>query len=184
MSHVTTADGVTMARMGGLSEGLARVSGVCSLSLTGHPCAPVSGWAGKGHARSASGGGLRFPGHPEERLRPTRALLASLSPEHLPYDVSKESHVFNPEVITCFLVLFFFPTFLLLLAFTSCEGASEIERNGVVISLVVQWLRLHTPNTGGLGSIPGQGIGPNMPQLRWKTPQATAKTQHSQTNNK
>ncbi|TEA42709.1 hypothetical protein DBR06_SOUSAS1610227, partial [Sousa chinensis] len=24
-------------------------------------------------------------------------------------------------------------------------------------SLVVQWLRLHAPNTGGLGSIPGQG---------------------------
>ena len=24
-------------------------------------------------------------------------------------------------------------------------------------SLVVQWLRLHTPNAGGLGSIPGQG---------------------------
>lgn len=73
-----------------------------SLSLTGHPCAPVSGGAGKGHTRSASGGGLRFPGHPEECLWPTRALLASLSPEHLPYDVSKESHVFNPEIITCF----------------------------------------------------------------------------------
>ena len=25
------------------------------------------------------------------------------------------------------------------------------------ISLVVQWLRLHTPNAGGRGSIPGQG---------------------------
>ena len=24
-------------------------------------------------------------------------------------------------------------------------------------SLVVQWLRLHAPNAGGLGSIPGQG---------------------------
>ena len=25
-------------------------------------------------------------------------------------------------------------------------------------SLVVQWLRLHAPNSGGLGSIPGQGF--------------------------
>ena len=32
-------------------------------------------------------------------------------------------------------------------------------------SLVVQWLGLHTPNAGGLGSIPGQGTRPHMPQL-------------------
>ena len=32
-------------------------------------------------------------------------------------------------------------------------------------SLVVQWLRLHTPNAGGLGSIPGQGTRAHMPQL-------------------
>ena len=31
--------------------------------------------------------------------------------------------------------------------------------------LVVQWLRLHTPNAGGLGSIPGQGTRSHMPQL-------------------
>ena len=33
-------------------------------------------------------------------------------------------------------------------------------------SLVVQWLRLHTPNAGGPGSIPSRGTGSLMPQLR------------------
>ena len=33
-------------------------------------------------------------------------------------------------------------------------------------SLVVQWLRLCTPNAGGPGLIPGQGTRFNMPQLR------------------
>ena len=38
-------------------------------------------------------------------------------------------------------------------------------------SLVVQRLRLHIPNTGGWGSIPGQGTRPHMPQLRvWMPP--------------
>ncbi|TEA40837.1 hypothetical protein DBR06_SOUSAS19710046, partial [Sousa chinensis] len=30
--------------------------------------------------------------------------------------------------------------------------------------MVVQWLRLHTPNNGGPGSIPGQGTRSHMPQ--------------------
>ena len=30
--------------------------------------------------------------------------------------------------------------------------------------LVVQWLRYHTPNAGGLGSIPGHGTRSYMPQ--------------------
>ena len=33
-------------------------------------------------------------------------------------------------------------------------------------SLVVQWLRLRAPNSGGLGSIPGQGTRSHMPQLK------------------
>ena len=33
-------------------------------------------------------------------------------------------------------------------------------------SLVVQWLRLLAPNTGGPGSIPGQGTRSHMPQQR------------------
>ena len=45
-----------------------------------------------------------------------------------------------------------------------------------------QWLRLHTPNVGGLGSIPSQGTGSYMLQLRSKIPRATAKNQHSRTN--
>ena len=45
-------------------------------------------------------------------------------------------------------------------------------------SLVVQWLRLHHPNAGGPGSIPGQGTTSHIPQLKI-LPGAT-KTQHSQ----
>ena len=33
-------------------------------------------------------------------------------------------------------------------------------------SLVFQWLRHHTPNAGGPGSIPSQGTRSHMPQLR------------------
>ena len=32
--------------------------------------------------------------------------------------------------------------------------------------LVIQRLRLYTPNAGGLGSIPGPGIRAHMPQLK------------------
>ncbi|TEA33101.1 hypothetical protein DBR06_SOUSAS18610013, partial [Sousa chinensis] len=47
-------------------------------------------------------------------------------------------------------------------------------------SLVVQWLRLHTPNAGGPGSISGQGTRSHMLQLRvrmlqLKIPHATTK---------
>ena len=38
-------------------------------------------------------------------------------------------------------------------------------------SLVVQWLRLHTHNAGGLGPIPGQGTRSCMLQLRAHMPQ-------------
>ena len=62
------------------------------------------------------------------------------------------------------------------------------------ISLVVQWLRLHAANAGGLGSIPGQGTRSHMLQLRvhmpqlkiphaaMKTKNPTTKTLHSQIN--
>ena len=36
-------------------------------------------------------------------------------------------------------------------------------------SLVVQWLSLHTPNAGWLGSLPSQGTKSHMPQLRPST---------------
>ena len=42
-------------------------------------------------------------------------------------------------------------------------------------SLLVQWLRLCTPNAGDLGSIPGQGTRSHMAQL--KTPHAASKTE-------
>ena len=38
-------------------------------------------------------------------------------------------------------------------------------------SLVVQWLKLHAPSAGGLGSIPGQGTRSHMLQLRVLMPQ-------------
>ena len=52
-------------------------------------------------------------------------------------------------------------------------------------SLVVQWLRLHSPNAGDLGLIPSQGTRSRMPQLKARMPQlkilhAAAKTRHSQ----
>ena len=40
---------------------------------------------------------------------------------------------------------------------------------GPETSLVVQGLRLQAPNAGGLGSIPNQGAGSHMPQLRLST---------------
>ena len=38
-------------------------------------------------------------------------------------------------------------------------------------SLVAQWLRLHTPNTGDWGSTPGQGTRSHIPQLKVRVPQ-------------
>ena len=39
--------------------------------------------------------------------------------------------------------------------------------------LVVQWLRLFSPGTGGPSSTPGQGIRTHMPQLRPSAPKET-----------
>ena len=49
--------------------------------------------------------------------------------------------------------------------------------NTAETSLGVQWLRLHTPNAGGLGLIPGQGTRSHMPQL--KIPNALRKIDNS-----
>ena len=54
--------------------------------------------------------------------------------------------------------------------------------------LEAQGLRLHSPNAGGLGSIPDQGTRSHMQQLRFQTPQpdilhATAKTWWNVTRN-
>ena len=55
-------------------------------------------------------------------------------------------------------------------------------------SLVVQSPRLHAPNAGDLGSIPGQGTRSHMPQLSWhaatKDPYAATKTWCSQVKKK
>ena len=40
------------------------------------------------------------------------------------------------------------------------------KKIGGEISLVVQWLRVRAPSAGGLRSIPGQGTGSHMPQIR------------------
>ena len=49
-------------------------------------------------------------------------------------------------------------------------------------SLTVQWLKLHAPNAGGPGSIPGQETRSDMLQRRLKIPCAITKTWHSQMN--
>ena len=41
-----------------------------------------------------------------------------------------------------------------------------ISKNFLGTSLVVQWLRFHAPSAGSPGSIPGQGTGSHMPQLK------------------
>ena len=51
--------------------------------------------------------------------------------------------------------------------------------SGLRTSLVVQWLRLHAPNAGGLGSIPGQGTRSHMPQQRICRPQGRLKMLHA-----
>ena len=50
--------------------------------------------------------------------------------------------------------------------------------------LIVQWLRPHAPNAGGLGAVPGWGTRSHILQLRvcmpqLKSPHAAAKTGHS-----
>ena len=46
-----------------------------------------------------------------------------------------------------------------------------LENPHIGTTLVVQWLRLHAPNAGGPGSIPGWGTRSRMPQLRVHMPQ-------------
>ena len=45
-----------------------------------------------------------------------------------------------------------------------CKYIKNYQISGT--SLVFQWLRLHAPNAGGLGSIPGRGTRCRTPQLR------------------
>ena len=46
---------------------------------------------------------------------------------------------------------------------------------------MVQWLRLHAPNAGGPGSVPGQGTRSHM-HAATKSPHAASKTRRSQIN--
>ena len=45
------------------------------------------------------------------------------------------------------------------------------KTQGCGTSVVVQWIRLHAPNAGALGSIPGQGTRSHVQQLRVYMPQ-------------
>ena len=53
-------------------------------------------------------------------------------------------------------------------------GPTNIKHNKKGTSLMVQWLRLYTPNAEGSSSIPSQGTRSHMPQL--KIPHTTIKT--------
>ena len=53
-----------------------------------------------------------------------------------------------------------------ILSFPPNYMASNTLKKGT--SLVVRWLKLHTPNAEGQGSIPGQGTKPQMMQQRLK----------------
>ena len=48
----------------------------------------------------------------------------------------------------------------------TCPQSNGLEGADMGSSLVVQWLRLHAPNPGGLGSFPGQRTRSHMLQLR------------------
>ena len=60
----------------------------------------------------------------------------------------------------------FFPVASLLLLRDNVELSSEGQNQVGGTSLMVEWLRLHTPNAGGPGSIPHQGTRSGMLQLR------------------
>ena len=49
------------------------------------------------------------------------------------------------------------------------KGGNSVKIRSLGTSLVVQWLRLLTPNAGSLSSIPGQGTRSHTPQLRSNT---------------
>ena len=66
----------------------------------------------------------------------------------------KKSKLFSSDVLSYIFFLFFFALVLIFKKY--CIG----------ISLVIQWLRLHTLNARGLGSIPGKENRSHMLQLR------------------
>ena len=53
----------------------------------------------------------------------------------------------------------------ILRALTPPSEAESVKTNEQGISPVVQWLRLHASNAGGMGSIPGQGT--KIPHIVW-----------------
>ena len=67
------------------------------------------------------------------------------------------------------------------------EDKGDLKKDLLWISVVVQWLRLQAPNTGGPGSTPGQGTRFHTPQLKilsaaTKSSHATPMAWHSQRN--
>ena len=57
-----------------------------------------------------------------------------------------------------------------------------IKQSSLGTSLVVQWLQLQTPNTGGQDSILGQATRSHLPQWKSKIPCAVTKTWYDQIN--
>ena len=57
-----------------------------------------------------------------------------------------------------------------------------VKQSSLGTSLVVQWLRLQTPNTGGQDSILGQATRSHLPQWKSKIPCAVTKTWYDQIN--
>ena len=56
-------------------------------------------------------------------------------------------------------------------------GMAILKKDRLGTSLAVQWLRLHTPNVGGPGSIPVQGTRSHV-HAATKSPHATTKSLH------
>ena len=111
-------------------------------------------------ASTAGGTGLT-PGHrnkiPSARFSSTYTKIGTIQ-RRLAWPLRKDDmkireafHIFNQDMEA-----------------TSMPISRRMDKKAMVgNSLVVQWLRLCTPDTGGLGSIPGQGTRSHMPQLRF-----------------
>ena len=63
--------------------------------------------------------------------------------------------------------------------FKKIQVYCNYKRLTIGTSLVAQWIRPHTPNAEGSGSIPGQGARSHRQQLKSKDPQCQTKTQLS-----
>ena len=94
-------------------------------------------------------------------------VVASLSSSHLRFPYTDSSILLSilPPQMTCLssaTVYFFKPLHALFSIHETILIPSLSGKSLLGTSLVMQWLRRRAPNTGGVGSIPGQGMRSHM----------------------